>query len=577
MKNKKEIRNTKYRIDTSYENNKFSNQKNHIKNKNSNAISKPISKNNNNNQIYQNIHKSNIIKKNNDEIRNINYNKINLINAHKKQSNNRILKNKLLKYQNTPVRRECHTPDKNYNNLKYNIGFTTYKRESKNNTTLLKQNIHRNISFIDHFKNNSKRFLPKSKSKNHNFNNLSNERKRVLTPDRMSKTRNIKFTKNKINFNKYGENKKINAPIHNFNFSQNKLSFSKSYGNHNSNSMENCDVLNNSLSRNILKEFKKKKNNFDKYVTKINNNNYYTNNMKFNPKLIKGGKLPELTSLSKEKLSKSFCSNNNYNESKNLLGRKNNCLFSNLNLNRVQKDFNKLYNQNCYSKVIQRSKSTDAKLIKKNNSNYLNQNKNYLKRNSKNKINPKLINNISYENIIRHNNTNNYNSKNQNNFYTTFNLSKKINNFDSSQKNNKTKYYENDNNLVFTKINNKENKGINLSGYNKNNISLKSNTFLEMAQQKIKSKKIINNKLNCVNNFITKSSTNTYDDINSSNSNVSRNNQILDSIEEIHFNFVNVVQSSRKLMKIQENLEAEKIINNNPNSTVFMVEERDIE
>ena len=106
---------------------------------------------------------------------------------------------------------------------------------------------------------------------------------------------------------------------------------------------------------------------------------------------------------------------------------------------------------------------------------------------------------------------------------------------------------------------------------------MKSNTFLEMAQQKIKSKKILNNKLNCVNNFITKSSTNTYDDINSSNSNVSRNNQILDSIEEIHFNFVNVVQSSRKLMKIQENLEVEKIINNDPNSTVFMVEERDIE
>jgi hypothetical protein len=252
-------------------------------------------------------------------------------------------------------------------------------------------------------------------------------------------------------------------------------------------------------------------------------------------------------------------------------------LFSNLNINRVQKDFNKLYSQNSYSKVIQRSKSTDAKLLKKNNSNYLNQNNNYLKRNTKNKINPRLINNISYENIIRHNNTKNYNTKNQNNFYTTFNLSQKINNFDSTQKINNAKYYENDNNFVFTKIIDNENKGINLSGYNKNNISLKSNTFLEMAQQKIKSKKILNHKLNCVNNFITKSSTNTYDDINSSNSNVSRNNQILDSIEEIHFNFVNVVQSSRKLMKIQENLEVEKIINNNPNSTVFMVEERDIE
>ena len=51
----------------------------------------------------------------------------------------------------------------------------------------------------------------------------------------------------------------------------------------------------------------------------------------------------------------------------------------------------------------------------------------------------------------------------------------------------------------------------------------------------------------------------------------------MDSIEEIHFNFVNIVQSSRNLVKIQENIEGERIITNNPNSTVIIVEERDIE
>ena len=110
---------------------------------------------------------------------------------------------------------------------------------------------------------------------------------------------------------------------------------------------------------------------------------------------------------------------------------------------------------------------------------------------------------------------------------------------------------------------------------------LTSNTFLEKAQQKLNiNNNILSNQQHYKyigNNLKTKSSTNTNDDINSSNSIISKNNQIPDSIEEMHFNFVNVVQSSRNLMKIQENLQIDKIINNNLNSTVIMVEERDIE
>ena len=109
-----------------------------------------------------------------------------------------------------------------------------------------------------------------------------------------------------------------------------------------------------------------------------------------------------------------------------------------------------------------------------------------------------------------------------------------------------------------------------------NNIN--SNSFFEKNQQKLNKvhSGIKNNKFIGITNFMTKSSTNTYDEINSSNSIISKKNTNLDSIEEIHFNFVNVVQSSRNLMKL-ENKIGEKILNNNQNSSVIFVEERDIE
>ena len=51
----------------------------------------------------------------------------------------------------------------------------------------------------------------------------------------------------------------------------------------------------------------------------------------------------------------------------------------------------------------------------------------------------------------------------------------------------------------------------------------------------------------------------------------------MDSTEEINFNYVNIVQTSRNIMKIQEYIEGERIINNNQNSTVIILEERDID
>ena len=153
----------------------------------------------------------------------------------------------------------------------------------------------------------------------------------------------------------------------------------------------------------------------------------------------------------------------------------------------------------------------------------------------------------------------------QNNYYNDFALSQNMYNNKlkvniNTIKNNNINKKANDNNLEYGKANTK--------------------TFLEIAQQKLNQKKGYNQKnykYIGTNNFITKSSTNTNDDINSSNSIISKHNQLLDSIEEIHFNFVNVEQTSRNLMKLMENTEGDIIVNNNPNSTVIIVEERDIE
>ena len=79
----------------------------------------------------------------------------------------------------------------------------------------------------------------------------------------------------------------------------------------------------------------------------------------------------------------------------------------------------------------------------------------------------------------------------------------------------------------------KANKDLGKYIYSNNNFSnINSNSFFEKAQQKINNtqsnKK--NNKFIGITNFVTKSSTNTYDEINSSNSIISKKNTTLDSI-----------------------------------------------
>ena len=268
-----------------------------------------------------------------------------------------------------------------------------------------------------------------------------------------------------------------------------------------------------------------------KYKTKINNN--LSNNTKF---FI-------LNNTSQIKFSNSFYTKNNRKERSSYdLCRTNekNYILNNSQINSNKKPLK--YKNN--SKILLRSKS----------SNYNGNKRNYFKSNENQRKNSK------YKNVFNNNNNfeysiNNYQNKNQHLIKHTFNnLNKNEMTFSQKKANKDLGKYD--------------------CHYNFNNTN--SNTFFEKTQinnsknQTDKKYKFIG-----INNYMTKSSTNTYDEINSSNSNISKNT-ILDSIEEVHFNFVNVVQSSKNLMKM-ENKIGDKIINNNQNSSVILVEERDIE
>ena len=535
---------TMNKLDKSYDNNnKYHYQKKSINinnniSKNIFSSSKKIKSN------YTNFNNLNVKKLNQNKKKNTN-NEINYIDNNKNKLNiirfpNNNNKNKLLKYQNKQMLRDCRTPDRNYNKL--NLGLMSNKRENKN-TFLLKSNQKNNTSFIEyHFKNSSKRYLTRSKSKN---NILINDKQKALTPDKANKIRNSKFNKNQINYNKYGESKKIKPSI---NLNQNL--FSKSF---------------NTKNENSFTKNKEKDNNYV-YNNYSINHNIYKNNISN-----KRSNLPILTNISrdKDKLSRSFYSQKNSNNRMNnsVIQRNESYLLSNLKFKRAD-ELNKLYAN--FSKNNSRSNSTDSNYNKKSVKNKLKQNSK-IKKISKNNENKSLIINKSHENINKvyhktyNNNMINNHLISQNNYYNDFALSQNM-------YNNKLKV--NINTIKNNNINKKAND--NNLGYNKAN----SKTFIEIAQQKLNQKKGFNQKnykYFGTNNFITKSSTNTNDDINSSNSIISKHNQLLDSIEEIHFNFVNVEQSSRNLMKLMENTEGDIIVNNNPNSTVIIVEERDIE
>ena len=225
-------------------------------------------------------------------------------------------------------------------------------------------------------------------------------------------------------------------------------------------------------------------------------------------------------------------------------------------------------------------------------------------------------NSFLYCNISK-NNTNNINDKNYNMTQTRFNKSlyklgnlkdtnkiftksdnNIINNENNNFNNNEFKYKYSNNNEYSQSYNYQSY----IESYNNESIkeNLDNNTYSNIYKSEISNNYDIsslnkynfnnNNKKASLsignsiknNNYCTKLSTcnNTFDD-NSNNSYTSfckgskRNS--MDTIEEVHLNFVNILQKTKNMMRNQENMIKDKIIINNSNSSVIIIEERDIE
>ena len=532
MKNKKNQTRSN-NLDTSYESFKYSLQKD-SKNKINNAFKNRFHKNDNEMYNYQYIFRNNMnLNKSNyaNDDKNI-YNNKNFKNNIKtkvKKTNNNNSKGKIFKSKNTPMKRVCNTPDRNF---KYNLGFTP----NKHNISLLKINNQNDKNFMEYnkYKKGQKLFFENKRQK---YNYLNNERKKALTPDKIK-------SKNYENKNKRG--KYENSNYYNCNQKNLMSKFSQSFYdsnfNYSKNSTDNYNLFNDSSSSFYKKSDNKRKKTSDKSTKNYRNSKNYIG-------ISRGTKLPILNN-SQIKFSRSYCSKNERNgrnsyDLRNSNGKK--YLLSNSQINSDKKYFNNI-NQ---SKILMISKSSNSNCVKKNFFNNNTSFESYKNNTQKNE----------YYNSFKHpfNNINTYPKKNEKTFSSNY------------------ENYINKNEMTFSQK--KANKDLGKYIYSNNNFSnINSNSFFEKAQQKINNtqsnKK--NNKFIGITNFVTKSSTNTYDEINSSNSIISKKNTTLDSIEEIHFNFVNVVQSSRNLMKL-ENKIGEKILSNNQNSSVIFVEERDIE
>ena len=162
------------------------------------------------------------------------------------------------------------------------------------------------------------------------------------------------------------------------------------------------------------------------------------------------------------------------------------------------------------------------------------------------------ISNISHELPYKYNNNNN-----SNNDYQSYNYKSYIESYSNES------IRDNLNNKKINEINNKSSTMNFYNNINLNKGSLHNANSTNMY-------------------YFTKSSTNnnTFEE-NTNNSNISyksvyKNNK-MDSIEEVHINFVSILQNTKNMMTSQENVVKDKIIYNNINSTVVILEERDIE
>ena len=494
----------------------------------------PVQKNQIKN-YYRNYKNNNLQKKcqttyNKNIPQNANFNKncsnnINILQQNKRDSLNK---------KNGRHRRSFNTPDiqiSSNNMRKYNLNSFENNYYFKNKCMLNDSDIKSNdlnidSSYIDNNNNFSFVNFNSGFSRNSNNNidknlfnrklNIPLNRKRALTPD--------KSNKNILNINTINNNKKIQ-----------KGQFKTQLNEYNNNLNNNFNQLEKKyfLQPPNIKNLKMNRNNSNFSKNNINNNDELKNSYVNSQKYFK----EKLRNTNHKKLVKSY-----YNKTPSPLRKGKKDINKYFKLSKIEQTKNR--NTKSYSQDNNHYRKIYNEIVMKNNSNNINLFQSNLK--NKNNENDWTFSSSYNENCVKNNQ--------QQNFNYVYHYS-----YNNSQNNiNKTNFDYN----PYIKFNQNENLN---KDNNNNSTCINNSTTINKTNTNYK-------------NYSTKISTrNTFDDYtNSTCGNNSKFNKI-DSIEEVHFNFINVLQSSKILMKNQENNERDKIISNNPNSSVVILEERDIE
>ena len=516
------------------------------------------------------------------------YNKINYNESNRRKNNNRSIR-KALTPDNTNTRnvRNFKNFKKNINNIPINNNY--------NNLNLKQINISNNNSNINKKINDLYRDIQI------NYNNLS------LGNSGNQNIINNKFKNNNSNIIRYNYykqklianniNNKLNTNFNNIhNSSMNSIMDKNNEYNKYSESCFNTRLPRGAklpiLNKNILRSVS-----CNKTPSPMRKNNAFLSNSFFNTKNKKPIKYTRSSSCdnSKENINKLRQifklknSDSNYSPDSCLLNiytkNVNNSCLSQYNFwNNRTYNRNSIYNNNFNNSSGYISSSL---YNNKNNTSYLNE-KNY------NMTQPELEKPLY--NLGNINNINRIFNKNECNI-----IDSKNNYFTNNSTNNEPQYkYSSNNNNDSQSYNYKsyiesymnESSKENVKTYNNNNHNWKSEISNNSKMSKInmhnyvyKNKKLnlnIGNSIKTNNNYCTKLSTNnnTFDE-NSNNNNIScckdsKNNR-MDTIEEVHLNLVNILQSTKNMVRTQENMTKDKIICNNINSSVIIVEERDLE
>ena len=574
-----------------------------------------------------NINNINIISQN-DFNHNTNYNNINKININRTNQYSFSKERKL-------DRKKFRTPDKNFNYNKFNyfnsnnsekrIQFDNNKSKNKKLNNIINYN-NENITYKSNKKSKKRALTPDETFYGDDIKNMSkNNYNKNLNLNPIDYNRNININNINIINNKTKEYD-LKTKHDGLLFKDDSLS-QYTYNDTNSNKENNSDI-NNIKLYNFSSSMKNK----TEYDTKYDmrnikittekildyNNLSYKDNKKtdylnyqescFNTRLPRGAKVPIISKTNNKNLNQSVIYNNN-NKTPSPIRKNSNYLGSSI-INYKNKKYLK-YTRSVSSEPEMKKinnklkqKYFKLKLPKKdyspNNSYSKNSEENYHVNSCINNKFNKIFKNINnscgnYNSSLNNNDKSSSHSNDKNYNMTQPDFSKSLYNWNSGNPNNINKLFNKDETNSIKNLNNNkdlhykylkyDSQIYNYQSYiesygstSKDNQSIKSNKTLKT--KKYNFEKFLN-----INNNTTKLSTNnnTYDD-NSNNTNSLYNKEIKNNkivgtstIEEVHFNFVNILQNTKNMIEAQENTTRDKVIYNNVNSTTIILEEIDIE